>query len=58
MENNKNNNEIKHSDGSGVVMTGEINSARQVFNVKSSGTKPYDTSNMLKPSTPRNQNDK
>lgn len=54
--NNKNNdNVIKHSDGSGSVIIGEINSRTQVFNIQSSGTKPYDTSNMLKPSGSNNQ---
>ena len=55
--NNNNNSTIKHSDGRGTVIVSEINSRKQVFNNQSSGTKPYDTSNMLKPADSNNQNE-
>lgn len=54
--NNNINNTLQHSDDRGTVCIGEINSRKQVFNVQSSGTKPYDTSNMLKSSGSNNQN--
>ena len=56
-KNNKtNDNVIRHSDHRSSVIVGEINSRKQVFNIQSSGTKPYDTSNMLKPSGSNNHN--
>lgn len=54
---NNNNGKIKHSDGRDTVIVGELNSRKQVFNIQSSGTKPYDTNNMLKPSGSNNQNE-
>ena len=54
--NNNNNNTLQHSDDGSTVCISEINSRKQVFNVQSSGTKPYDTSNILKPSGSNNQN--
>ena len=53
--NNNNSGTIKHSDDRGTVIVGELNSRKQVFNIQSSGTKPYDTSNMLKPSGSNDQ---
>lgn len=54
--NNNNGGVIKHLDDRGTVIVGELNSRKQVFNIQSSGTKPYDTNNMLKPSGSSNQN--
>ena len=46
-----------HKDGAPhTVIIGEMDSRKQVFNIQSSGTKPYDTNNMLKPSGSNNQN--
>jgi len=56
--NTNNNNTLQHTDDSSTVIVGEINSRLQVFNIQSSGTKPYDTSNMLKPSNSNKSNNK
>ena len=54
--NDKNRSTEKHSNDKGTVIIGENNSKKQVFNVQSSGTKPYDTSNVLKQSGSNNKN--
>ncbi len=38
---------IKHSDNNGAAV-GKTNKNRQVFNVQSGNSKPYDTNNMVK----------
>lgn len=55
-DNKNSDNVIRHSDDRGTVIIGEINSRKKVFNIQSSGIKPYDTSSMLKPSGSNNQN--
>lgn len=54
--NDKSRSTEKHSNDKDTVIIGESNSKKQVFNVQSSGTKPYDTSNVLKQSGSNNKN--
>ncbi len=65
IDNTNNNSNKEQTGGCGHSHThcdqaiiSETNSIKQIFNIQSSGTKPYDTNNMLKSSDSNKTNNK